>query len=640
MSLTAAFVDMCVGVGDTNVRTRPREMSPRPHVGVPHKIREIGFQVRRACSASQEVQKPGGVLRASSTLLAFCTLGAALGCERGAAPSEVRESAQKVADAHELAPNGSAQSAATAKLDAGTPAAPEGASAKAAPHCAEEWRRLEALEALPGAPGFESRRVEILGRARAEPVIFERAPGASEAPSPEVLRLRSVLTNEPSPAEGLSRVLSLTKRNLPLRREVLLHDGYLYAEEPALASTLAGSLRLEHLFDEPEIVLERGTVVRHLVRRQGRYFDAPAGGEKIPLNAEEASLLLLDRVTLPDAERTAPLHFSLREVAAQRGASSIAVERITPEGVLVRLGYAGASVRAVLDRDGPATKLRCEEDVAETRAQVEAARAFAERRRTAFSKVRTAIDHMVDEQLPFDEPKTEEGQQDGKLRPAWREAYFNGHKRYEFNGDEYAVFDGLGRPRVPQVCVDFITDVLERASGAWWAPRGKQRSRDPGRISFRKLGIENSRSVESFVDFAWATPEWFDVVFVEPTERVPFRKRKEFFAQLAENPHRYQVGDVIFIYGLRSDDKPHYHSFYVYDADPVSGAPTLLAANAGRPRVRSWEGEMQNAPKRSIVARLRPRIEFLEALLSGDGPALAPTRASLSTAVEPDPGSR
>jgi hypothetical protein len=68
--------------------------------------------------------------------------------------------------------------------------------------------------------------------------------------------------------------------------------------------------------------------------------------------------------------------------------------------------------------------------------------------------------------------------------------------------------------------------------------------------------------------------------------------------------------------GPREDEKLHYHSFLIVDADPLSGMPTELAANAGRPRIRSWEGEMQNAPRRSILARIRPRPIWLDALLA------------------------
>ncbi len=505
--------------------------------------------------------------------------------------------------------------------------------------CAVLRKQLLSLEALPGAPGLALRRVEVLGRALAEPVVFERAPGSRENLTPEAERLRERLQAASSPAEGLHRVLSATRRNLALRRAVLLREGYLYAESPALASVLASSLRLDHLFDERELVLERGGQVRRLFREAERYIDAPdaEGGRASRSERSEVSLLLFDRVGPSEAPREAPLHFSVRQVVEAAGASALDVERITQEGILVSLRYGDVAVPAVLERSGTETKLRCESIPEASRRRVEQARLLAARRRATFGPLRAAIDAMVEEQLPFDEPKTEEGQQDGKLRPAWSQAYYRGEKTYEFNGDEYAVFDGLGRPKVPQVCIDFITDAFERASGAWWAPRGQKRARAPGRINFRRLGIENPRSIESLLAFARTAPEWFDVVLLP--EKVPFRKRQEFFAKIAEKSDLYQLGDVIFIHGLRDDDKLHYHSFFVYDADPVTGAPTRLAANAGRPRVRTWEGEMQSAPKRYVVARLRPQIEFLEALLTGDGP-LAPVRQPSEPAVEPNPGSR
>jgi hypothetical protein len=117
---------------------------------------------------------------------------------------------------------------------------------------------------------------------------------------------------------------------------------------------------------------------------------------------------------------------------------------------------------------------------------------------------------QIEEALPFDEPVTEDGQQDGNLRPAWTWAYKQGWDSYEFNDDRYMVFDGAGRPKVPQVCIDFITDTLERASGTWWRGRDGQRERLRGKLDFETLGIENRRSVERFVRFAKAHPEWFD----------------------------------------------------------------------------------------------------------------------------------
>jgi hypothetical protein len=225
------------------------------------------------------------------------------------------------------------------------------------------------------------------------------------------------------------------------------------------------------------------------------------------------------------------------------------------------------------------------------------------------------IKEQVDEALPFDEPKTEDGQQDGRLRPEWRNAYLNGSSSFEFNGDRYAVFDSVGRPRPPQVCIDFVLDTFERAGGTWWQRRDLGRQRVLGRLKFDDPGLANRRSVERFIDFARANGESFDVYEPPPEARVPLRNRALFFAELYRARAEFKRGDIVAILGPREDEKLHYHSFLIVDADPLSGMPTELAANAGRPRIRSWEGEMQNAPRRSILARIRPRPVWLEALM-------------------------
>jgi len=233
------------------------------------------------------------------------------------------------------------------------------------------------------------------------------------------------------------------------------------------------------------------------------------------------------------------------------------------------------------------------------------------------ARLRAVMAEQVEEGLPFDEPKTEFGQEDGKLRQHWSWAYRYGQSRFEYNEDEYKVFDATGRPRVPQVCIDFIRDTFERAGGSWYRPRGEARERLPGAIDFGALGMENERSVEHFVEFARARPEWFDVYDLPDEERFPFSRRREFFSHLVENGERYRPGDVIVIYGLRDDGKMHYHTFFVYESDLVTGAPSLVAANAGRPKIRPLEGEMLSAPARSIRTRIRPRLEWLESVTGG-----------------------
>jgi hypothetical protein len=226
--------------------------------------------------------------------------------------------------------------------------------------------------------------------------------------------------------------------------------------------------------------------------------------------------------------------------------------------------------------------------------------------------VREMIRAAMDENLPFDEPRTEYGQEDGKLRQHWREAYFRGSTRYDFNGDTYAVFDRQGRPLVPEVCIDFVVDTFERAGGAWYAAQDQPRARSVGRLDFDATGTLNRRNVEEFLALAKRRPEWFEHRPVPPEEQVALERRPRFLSTLFEHRMEYRPGDVVVILGPRADEKLHYHSFFVFDADPVTGMPSLVAGNSGRPRVRAWTSEMASAPKRSVVARMRPSLSFLE----------------------------
>jgi len=51
----------------------------------------------------------------------------------------------------------------------------------------------------------------------------------------------------------------------------------------------------------------------------------------------------------------------------------------------------------------------------------------------------------------------------------------------------------------------------------------------------------------------------------------------------------------------------------------VTGMPIAVVANAGRPRIRSWENELQNAPQRAILAHIRPKLPWLEATVAPAG---------------------
>ncbi len=480
-------------------------------------------------------------------------------------------------------------------------------------------------------------RAQLLGRTKAVPVAFLASPKVPTG-GDEAAQLRQELARRPG-HDTFGRIVGKVRTRPELARAVFLREGYLYTDSPELAS-LYGALTLSLLFRDHDLRIERGAETLAARRLNDGDYEYSSGPEQ----GKRAKLLLFDRVHAAEHDPGLPLHADLQPLSRQLGFDELAIERLTPHGLSVQAIYGTRRVPTLLRVDHGKAVLECEVLGAE-REHVLAHRAEAERAHRVQSQLLAVIHEQVDEGLPFDEPKTEDGQQDGHLRPEWRRAYLCGSSSYEFNGDRYQVFDSSGRPRPPQVCIDFVLDTFERASGTWWRSRDLPRERVLGRLRFDRASIANPRSVERFIEFARAQPESFDVWEPPPEARVPLRQRQQFFASLHRTRHQYRKGDVVAILGPRADEKLHYHSFFIVEKDPLSGMPTEVAANAGRPRIRSWEGEMSNAPRRSIVARIRPRQLWLESIMpplsgvSADSPADAPTRSDgVSPVPEPTAG--
>lgn len=484
---------------------------------------------------------------------------------------------------------------------------------RAEPEACDERRRvLSELPALPGAPRLEAVRAELLARVRAEPVLFFDAP----VPAPEsaaARELRARLVSDPAPWTAFADLKRRLGGSPSELRQVVLSEGYLYAEEPALGVLLSTGIRLRQLFSEPELSISRGERTLTAVRRGDDYVwaDGPEQGSRV-------RLWLFDRVAPRGAVLGPAKHWALGDLGVELGTSFVEIERLTRAGVLVRLHYGAAVTKAVLKPEDGRLRLECESVPSALRSEITQRRELAARRARLLPELRRRIAEQVEEALPFDEPKTEEGQQDGKLRPEWRMAYLQGASSFTFNGDKYPVFDNLGRPRSPQVCVDFVVDTWERMGGTRWLHQKEGRGRSVGRIDFSALSIENRRSVEQLIEFARSRPDWFELLEIPEAQRVPFANRRRFFERLLARRDEFRAGDVVAILGPRDDERLHYHSFFIVAEDPLSGMPTLLAANAGRPRLRSWEAELESAPKRGIVARIRPRLPWLESLI---GPA-------------------
>jgi hypothetical protein len=534
-------------------------------------------------------------------ILVVIALGIATGCDGREAEVHARKSSATSVGAEDSA-SGLEPPTFTA-AGAWLPASPA-----PAPPCSEELARLRSRPAIPLPELDPAARGRLLAEVKATPVVFIREP-RFDVNDAVMAGFRRQLEASELPGRMLAKLRSRFRQHPELLRSVLLTEGYVYATTPALGTALSEGITPSDLFRDPEIVIERGAQ-RILARRgdDGRYLvtEGPDAGKP-------ARTLLWDRVWAVGAEPGKPLHADARGLVDRLGADGLELERVTDAGIVASLRFGSERVTAALTAQAGRLEPVCLAATGSSTVVAEM-KGRAKRHGRVLARLRDVIHEQVAEDLPFDEPKTEFGQEDGRLRQEWRLAYRDGRTRYEFNGDRYAVFDRLGRPRVPQVCIDFVFDTFERLGGSWYGHESAPRTRTAGRVDFDTLEMENRRNVEEFLALAERRPDLFEVRQVPPEERVPLVRRDRFFDTLFERRAEYQPGDVVVILGLRDDDKYHYHSFFVMDADPVTGMPTLVGANSGRPRVRALAVEMAPAPKRSLFARVRPRLEWLETL--------------------------
>jgi hypothetical protein len=482
--------------------------------------------------------------------------------------------------------------------------------------CQSRLRALMGIEGLSGAPGLESNRARVLAYAKAEPVMFVRTPRPDANASPAARSYRAMIDRTSSPWSLIQKLTSVLAMNTQLGRQVLLREGYLYAEKPDLAFALVDLVKAHHLFDTPRIWIQRGETVLTAERSASgpyAYRDGPQRGQRV-------RLLLFDRIGT--GEVPAPLHRDLRSLRQRLGFERAKVRHITEDEIVLELQYGEVSIPTVVSSRGPRLELGCELLPPDQMPQVSAARSRHARSQRVLAPLRRAMLAGVEEGLPFDEPLTEYGQQDGQLRRFWLRAYLDGKNTYEINGDRYSTFDPRGRPLVPQVCVDFVFDTLERASGTWWRARGDTPGRTAGKLDFGTITNEELRRASSFLALAEERSDWFETWTVPESERIPLKATKSLVEYLEAHAADFVPGDVVFIRGYAPWDKPwrprvmHFHSFFVYETDPITGFPAMLVGNPGRPLLQTWQFEAFRTPDRSIWYRMRPRLEWLEEAIS------------------------
>ncbi len=473
-------------------------------------------------------------------------------------------------------------------------------------------KRIEAARltpTMPGAPKLEEQRELVLARGKAEPVLFLETPQFRSEVSKGIQAQRRRIEQTHFPRDTMLGLLRHFSGILPQLRQLILRDGYFYTDDPAAARELTVRVGFEDLFREPKLTLLRGSRQMQLARRDGLYYYADG-----PMKGERARLLLFDRVWVTGHNPGPHLHVDVRSLATVLGFDQMQIDHLGERNITAQLLFEDEWVPALLRRDGTELSLECLFIEAEDRARIGRARDQAFRRAIAVAALRRAIVSQIRMGLPFDEPRHEVGQQDGKLRPRWERAYFAGRSHFRFNRDRYSVFDELGNPIAPQVCIDFITESLERASGMRYAKRGQKPHQVNGEIDFDELLGSRRRQELAFRQLAKSKPEIMQLHDYPMGEWVKYERVPRFFSFLRREKDHLRSGDIVIIRGRAPWDryeKVHTHTFFVYESDPVTGMPVLLAGNSGKPRLVTWDSEMLRAPKRSIRHRIRLNSEWL-----------------------------
>lgn len=485
--------------------------------------------------------------------------------------------------------------------------------------CRARIALISSLPALPGAPEFDARRVEILGRARGEPMVFVREPVtiADDKLPPAWLASRR-LFEKARPGARVGTLRARHRHEPEALRALLLREGYAYSPEPLDALELISQIHLADLFAEAEIAIQRGADTRRLRRESKRgevvyrYVDGPLVGRA-------ADLLFGDRVAVLAADLAEPLHRDLRAVADAEGFDRVQIERRTDAAILAEVRFGAQRVRALLPAEGAALRLDCLDVDRAARAAVKAFRDADAPRRRALLELHEVVTKVLGEAFRFDRPEGEKSpDRDGALRPVWASAYLSGRSSFEYDGATYAVFDSAGNAWPPEVCVDFVLDTFERTSGTWFRPRGPSLGRERGRLDFDETGIPNRRGVLAFGKFAESQPTLFTTRQFVGKERIEFRERSRYFQFLTDHADEVRPGDVIAIHGIKADKRIHQHAILVEYADPITGFPNGLADQMKRPRRRTWEGIMAEAPLRSLLYRARPTPEVFARLDPGE----------------------
>lgn len=227
------------------------------------------------------------------------------------------------------------------------------------------------------------------------------------------------------------------------------------------------------------------------------------------------------------------------------------------------------------------------------------------------------VELMNKEKLPFDEPRTEIGQQDGFLRSKWKDAYFTKKVKYKYNGDTYYVFGQFKDtkkmyPLVPQVCSDFLVDAIDRSFGNWYYASSKRPQLVRGKFSIREEAKNDKldlRRLNEFISYVKLHPEHFDVVF--EGDGPPVGNAKFLNVWLTEGAGA-QLGDLVIISGRVPWDRKSLHSHSFIISRMRDGMIDKISGNAGYSQEWNLSVESHRTPLRSVRFIIRLKDQFLE----------------------------
>jgi hypothetical protein len=551
-----------------------------------------------------------GVTRTVAFAVIASVLGAlAAGCHRTATTDGSSTGSTSPAPTEaSLAPSSSASSSAEGEDEA----------------CRARIAEAKSAKPAPGAPAYEAARIGILGRVKGQPLLWLRAPeeAADDTLTAPQRRLREQLRREP-PGVRIAHLHQRTKNDRASRRALALREGYLFADNAPDAAALVRSFTVGDFYDTPELWLERGTETHRLARvvqKRGHVAYVHRGG---PLDGQEADLYLGDRLRENPSSGAAawppaPLHRALLGLADEVGFDRATVaHRAEATGEVVFSARFGSDdvVGQVLTRsEGAALRPVCVSYASPAqRAKAEAFVVATAPQRAAVKALSASIDEGVRDALRFDRPQQEETvDHDGELRPVWQSAYLRGQTSYTYMDNTYPVFLPDGRPAPPEVCAEFVLDTYERAAGTWWAPRGQRPARLAGTLDFNQEGVKNRRGVIALAGYASTHPELFSFTAVDPKDKIPFGDHDRYFADLVARAEQFGSGGIVAIQGRKKDGNIHQHAIFVERTDPLSGFPYGLADQMKRPRRRTWDGIMAEAPLRGLFWIARPTPTLLK----------------------------